>query len=66
MKYDDENIRRDLEDYYGTAAFGGSGPAAFADLMNVKNMSSEQLSREAQKNGFDMTKYSSEQKNFKG
>lgn len=51
-----EALRRDLEDYFGTAAFSGL-PMAMMDLSRVENASPEELVRIAQKNGFDLTKY---------
>lgn len=41
MKIDKEKLARDLEDYYGTAAF--SGVAAFPDLLSVRDLSIDQL-----------------------
>lgn len=51
-----EALRRDLEDYFGTAAFSGL-LMAMMDLSRVENASPEELVRIAQKNGFDLTKY---------
>ena len=56
MTIDILSLRRDLEDYFGTAAFSGF-PMAVADLSKVQNASPEQLVTIAQKNGFDLTKY---------
>ena len=56
MTIDIEALRRDLEDYFGTAAFSGL-PMAIMDLSKVENASSEELVRIAVKNGFDLTKY---------
>lgn len=49
-------LRRDLRDYYGTAAYNGF-PAASMDAMRVDRMSTQELVNQAQKNGFDMSKY---------
>ena len=51
----ESQLRRDLQDYYGTAAYNGF-PAAAMDAMNVDNMSTQELINQAQKNGFDMSK----------
>ena len=56
MTIDIEALRRDLADYFGTAAFSGM-PMAMMDLSRVENASPEELVRIAQKNGFDLTKY---------
>ncbi|WP_102341453.1 hypothetical protein [Galactobacillus timonensis] len=48
---DVEELRRRLKDEYGTAAYAGSGPAAFADMINVDNMSDEEVIQEAEKIG---------------
>lgn len=56
MTIDILSLRRDLEDYFGTAAFSGF-PMAVTDLSKVQNASPEQLVTIAQKNGFDLTKY---------
>lgn len=57
MIIDDDKLREDLEEYYGTAAFNGSGPGAFGDLINVRNLTPGELVREAQDNGFDLNQY---------
>lgn len=56
MRIDIEALRRDLEDYFGTAAFSGL-PMAMMDLSRLLNASPEELVRIAQKNGFDLNKY---------
>lgn len=48
---DVEELRRKLKDEYGTAAYVGGGPAAFADMINVDNMSDEEVIQEAEKLG---------------
>ena len=50
------HLRSDLMDYYGTAMHSGS-PMAQADLIHVQRASDAELIREAQKNGFDLNKY---------
>jgi len=57
MRIDMDDLRRDLEDYYGTAAFSGM-PVAFMDLYRVQQASDYELLRMAQQNGFDMSRYS--------
>ena len=54
--FDDNLLRRDLMDYYGTAAFCGF-PAAMMDVFAVQRMSTEEMLLQAQKNGFRMDKY---------
>ncbi|MBR5479503.1 MAG: hypothetical protein IKU84_04940 [Clostridia bacterium] len=54
--FDFDELRRDLEDYYGAAAFSGM-PAAFLDLSRVSDASNEELLDEASQNGFDLSKY---------
>ena len=56
MQFDTKDLRRDLEDYYGTAAFTAS-PMAFMDLYRVQNASDSELVRMAQQNGFDLDRY---------
>lgn len=56
MRIDTDDLRRDLEDYYGTAAFTAS-PLAFMDLYQVQRASDTELMRIAQQNGFDLNRY---------
>ena len=58
MEYeiDISRLRRDLEDYYGTAMFSGF-PMAVMDVSRVERMSAQELVELAQKNGFDLRKY---------
>jgi hypothetical protein len=53
---DDSRLRRELEDYFGTAMFSGN-PMAMMDLQRVQNASGEELRRIARQNGFDPDKY---------
>ena len=45
-----EKVRKQVVDYYGTAMFNGN-PMAMMELENVKRMNNEQLQREARKLG---------------
>lgn len=56
MKIDKEKLIRDLEDYYGTAVFGGM-PGAFPNMLNTKILSTDQLLQQAKNNGFNLNKY---------
>lgn len=56
MNIDIKKLRRDLIDYYGTAANSGF-PAAMADLIKVENASDSELLEIARKNGFDIKRY---------
>ena len=52
--YDDidiDELRETVKDELGTAAYAGGGPAAFADMINVDNMSDEEVIQEAEKLG---------------
>ena len=53
---DISRLRRDLEDYYGTAMFSGF-PMAVMDVSRVERMSAQELVELAQKNGIDLRKY---------
>ncbi len=53
---DFNKLRKDLTDYYGTAAFSGF-PAAMMDASRMSSASSQDLMREASKNGIDLNKY---------
>ena len=54
--FDDEKLRRDMRDYYGTAMFNGF-PMAVMDLSKVERASNEELRQMARRNGVDMNKY---------
>ena len=58
MEYeiDVSRLRRDMNDYYGTAMFNGS-PMAVIDLFKVERLSDWELVELAQKNGVDLRKY---------
>ncbi len=58
MEYeiDIRRLRRDMEDYYGTAMFGGF-PMAVMDLSKVERMSDREIIELAEKNGVDLRKY---------
>ena len=49
-------LRRDLEEFYGSAAFGGF-PAALVDLAQVENASPQQLVELSRRAGLDLTDY---------
>lgn len=52
--YDDidiDELRETVKDELGTAAYGGGGPAAFADMMSVDSMSDEEVIQEARRLG---------------
>lgn len=56
MSIDIEQLREDLLDYFGTAAFGPF-PSAIIDYGDVENASPEELIVIARQNGFDLRKY---------
>ena len=58
MEYeiDIERLRRDMEDYYGSAMFNGF-PMAIMDLSRIESLSDRELVELAQKNGVDLRKY---------
>ena len=58
MEYeiDVNQLRRDMEDYYGTAIFNGF-PMAVMELSKVECLSDWELLELAQKNGVDLRKY---------
>ena len=56
VNVDGDLLRKDLMDYYGTAAFSGF-PYAMMDVFAVERMSGEQLWAQAEKNGFRMDRY---------
>lgn len=51
-----ENLRNDLEDYYGTAA-ASFFPAAFSDAADAAYASPEELIEMAEEAGFDLSDY---------
>ena len=54
--FDDEKLRLDMRDYYGTAMFNGF-PMAVFDLNKVERVSDAELRQMAQRNGVDLNKY---------
>lgn len=56
MNIDIEQLRKDLEDYFGSAMFNAS-PAAIMDLEEVEKTSNEKLIDIAISNGFDLNDY---------
>ena len=56
MVIDVGTLRRDLLDYFGTAAASGLGPAVL-DLARVESASPEELAQIATEQGFDLGKY---------
>lgn len=59
MDIDIEALRRDLANYFGTAAASGLGPAVL-DLARVDSASAEELACIATKQGFDLSQYQTE------
>lgn len=51
-----DELRRDLTDYYGTAAFSGF-PAAIIDVGKVQRASDEELISIAKQLRFDLSRY---------
>ena len=51
-------LRRDLIEYYGSAAYSGS-PMAFATLINIENASQRELVQLAKEAGFNLRDYES-------
>ena len=58
MEYeiDVNRLRKDMQDYYGTAMFNGF-PMAVMDLSKVEQLSDQELVELAQKTGLDLRKY---------
>ena len=58
MEYeiDIKKLRRDMEDYYGTAMSGGFSMAVM-ELSKVEHMSDRELVELAKKNGVDLRRY---------
>ncbi len=55
MDIDFLSLKKDLEDYYGTAI--NSNSFAMADLVNLDNLTEEELVNLAINNGFDLDNY---------
>ena len=53
---DMDRLRKDLEDYYGTAMYNGL-PMAMIDLSEVEDLSEEELEELAEEEGFDLSDY---------
>ena len=53
---DNARLRRELEDYFGTAMFSGK-PMAMMDLQRVQNASGQELRQIALQNGFNPDDY---------
>lgn len=60
MLIDIYKLRRDLMDYYGTAANNGF-PAAMIDVIDVENASPEKLIQLANRAGFCLEDYQEEE-----
>ena len=56
MNIDTYRLRKDLEDYFGTAMFAAS-PIAMADLIRVQKADDEELIKIAEEEHFDINKY---------
>lgn len=56
MHIDNDKLRKDLKDYFGTAMFGGA-PLAMMDMVQVESASEDELVEIAKRNGFDITDY---------
>ena len=56
MRININKLRRDLEDYYGTAMFTIS-PVAMMDLEKVQKASEDELIEIAKECGFNINKY---------
>ena len=51
-----EKLRKDLEDYYGTAMSSGF-PMAMMELSKLKNVTDKEIEKMAKKEGLDLLKY---------
>jgi len=60
MRIDIDKLRRDLIDFYGTAAYNGF-PAAMMDVIDVENVSPEKLIQLANRAGFRLEDYQEEE-----
>ena len=56
MMIDIEKLRNDMEDYYGTAMFGGF-PMAVIELNRIQRASNEDIIQMAIDQGIDLRKY---------
>ena len=56
MQISIDELRKSMEDYYGTAIFSGM-PMAAVDLYRVQNASDEDLIRIARQNGIDLNPF---------
>lgn len=56
MKLDVERLKKDLENQYGTAMYGGF-PMAVMDVKTVENASEEELMEIARQQGICVEKY---------
>ena len=56
MDINADALRRDLENYYGTAMFSGF-PAAVIDLAQVENASPQELVELSRRAGLDLREY---------
>ena len=56
MDIDVNALRRDLEDYYGSAAFSGF-PAALVELAQVESASPQELVEFSRRAGMDLRDY---------
>ena len=62
MNIDVERLRRDLIDYYGTAA--EYNPAAKMDVINLERVSDEIIIAIAKRKNIDLRKYSIEMEDY--
>ena len=60
MRIDIDKLRRDLMDYYGTAASNGF-PVAMMDVIDVENASPEKLVQLANRTGLCLEDYQEEE-----
>ena len=56
MEIDLDALKRDLENYYGSAMFSGF-PMAVVDLAQVESASPQELVELSQRAGFDLNDY---------
>ena len=60
MQIDIDKLRKDLIDFYGTAAYNGF-PAAMMDVIDIENASPEKLVQLANRTGFPLEDYQEEE-----
>ena len=60
MQIDIDKLRKDLIDFYGTAAYNGF-PAAMMDVIDIENASPEKLVQLANRAGFSLEDYQEEE-----